>query len=410
MDFGDLQLFDGVTTYPAIVTMTKPEHGKELTGTLRFLKIEAPLPHDLTIHFAKRASRMPRSRLTGDSWQFEQDDRAALRVKIREGKKTLGEVYGPPLYGIKTGLNDAFIVGRETYHRLVNSDPKSADLLSPFLKGEDLKKWRIESQDLWLINIPRDKIDINAYPAICSHLLPFKDRLERRATKQRWFELQQAQLAYQSKFRQPKIMYGHFAAERLFSYDRDGFFPNDKGYAIPTDDLFLLALLNSSISWFHIAGLSPAVRGGFHEMRVQYLETMPIPEASVDARNKLAGLATRCQAMARDRYEIQSAVRQRIPDLCPAERQAKLSRKLEQWWTLDFAAFRAEIRRQFNVDIPVAERNEWESYLATRREELNQISKLIEGLESQIDQDVYALFNLTAEEVINLEASLKVTP
>lgn len=293
VDFGDFQLFKGVTTYPAIVTMAKPEKDASQEGSLHFLNIKPPLPQDLTIHFAKHAQPMARSRLGEESWQFESNELAALRQKIREGKPALGEVYGAPLYGIKTGLNDAFIVDRETRDRLIGDDPNSANLLVPFLKGEDLKKWRVESQDLWLINIPKNKIDIKDYPAVRNHLLPFRERLEKRATKQEWYELQQAQLAYQGKFANLKIIYGHFASERLFSMDRSGFFPNDKGYAIITEDAFLLSVLNSNIGWFHLAGLSPAVRGGFHEMRVQYVETTPIPVANDDEAKELGALVPR---------------------------------------------------------------------------------------------------------------------
>ena len=45
----------------------------------------------------------------------------------------------------------------------------------------------------WLIYIPKGRIAIDEYPAIRDHLLPYKDKLEKRATKQAWFELQQAQ-------------------------------------------------------------------------------------------------------------------------------------------------------------------------------------------------------------------------
>ncbi|UFE50048.1 hypothetical protein LOE37_23580 (plasmid) [Pseudosulfitobacter pseudonitzschiae] len=83
-----------------------------------------------------------------------------------------------------------------TKERLCAQDPKSADLLKPFLEGKDLKRWRAEPRGLWLIYIPKNRIDIDDYPAIRDWLLPFKDQLEKRATKQEWFELQQAQEAY----------------------------------------------------------------------------------------------------------------------------------------------------------------------------------------------------------------------
>ena len=142
---------------------------------------------------------MPRARLGSGSWRFEDDALARLRDKIANGRKTLGEVYGPPLHGIKTGLNEAFVIDTPTRDRLVKADPKSAELLKPFLRGENIKRWRVEPEGLWLINTPKGKVDIDAYPAIRDWLLPFKPELEKRATKQEWWELQQAQLAYQPR-------------------------------------------------------------------------------------------------------------------------------------------------------------------------------------------------------------------
>ena len=98
---------------------------------------------------------MPRARLTADSWRVEEDALAQLRDKIKTGRKTLGEVYGAPLYGIKTGLNEAFVIDTQTRDRLIARDPKSADLLKPFLRGEDVKRWRVEPEGLWLINTPK---------------------------------------------------------------------------------------------------------------------------------------------------------------------------------------------------------------------------------------------------------------
>ena len=157
------------------------------------------LPDDLGRAFAQGGRPMPRARLGSGSWRFEDDALAGLRDKIAKGRKTLGEVYGPPLYGIKTGFNEAFVIDRATRDQLVAADPRSAELLKPFLRGEDIKRWRVESEDLFLINTPKGKVDIARYPAIRDWLLPFKAELENRATKQEWWELQQAQLAYQPK-------------------------------------------------------------------------------------------------------------------------------------------------------------------------------------------------------------------
>ena len=80
------------------------------------------------------------------------------------------------------------------------------ELLKPFLRGENIKRWRVEPEGLWLINTPRGKVKIDEYPAIRDWLRPFRKELEKRATKQEWWELQQAQLAYQPRsLQRPKL-------------------------------------------------------------------------------------------------------------------------------------------------------------------------------------------------------------
>lgn len=399
IDFGDVQVFEGVTTYPAILTLRKGESGDE--GVLRFLGVTDKAPEDLGRDFARRATTMPRARLGKGSWQFEDDALAALRAKIVGGRKTLGEVYGAPLYGIKTGLNEAFVIDRATRDALVARDAKSADLLKPFLKGENIKRWRIESDDLYLINTPKGQVDIEAYPAVRDWLAPFRDALEKRATKQDWWELQQAQLAYQDRLAGAKISYPHFQNRRMFSAERSGAFSNDKSYFIAADDDGLLAYLNSSAAWFLLTSLSPAVQNGWHEMRVQYVEQLSVPE-SWDGR--LADLAKAATRAASDQLVVQRATCRRIQSDLGGGR--KLTRKLEAWHDLDFAAFRAEVKKVFGAEIPVKERGDWEAYLAENAAEVRRLSTEIAQAEREIDAIVYRLFDLTPDEITLLEASI----
>ena len=106
----------------------------------RTLRVDDILPNDIGAVFAEKSRSMPRARLGSGSWQLEDDTLAQLRDKISGGKTTLGEVYGAPLRGIVTGLNKAFIIDTATRDRLVKQDKKSADLLRPFLKGENIKR------------------------------------------------------------------------------------------------------------------------------------------------------------------------------------------------------------------------------------------------------------------------------
>lgn len=281
IDFGDVQIFEGVTTYPAILTGQKKQEIGAPAGELSFLNIGTALPPDLGREFAEKAAAMPRARLTAGSWQFEGDALAKLRDKIVKGRKTLGEVYGAPLYGIKTGLNEAFIIDKPTRDRLVKADPKSAELLKPFLKGENIKRWHVEPEGLWLINTPRGKVDIDAYPAIRDWLLPFKDRLEARATEQEWWELQQAQLAYQARLEAPKIAFPDMSQGPKFALDGSGSLCANTIYFIAFDSAALTAFLNSRCAWWHLFGETEALRGGTWRLRMfaDDVATVPIRKA-----------------------------------------------------------------------------------------------------------------------------------
>jgi hypothetical protein len=405
VDFGDLQIFEGVTTYPAIITLRKG--AAEDGGVVSFLKVEA-VPSDLGAEFAARSQSMPRVRLGAGSWQLENNALAKLRDKIVKGRQTLGEVYGAPFYGIKTGLNDAFVVNQETRDRLVQQDKNSAKLLKPFLRGENVKRWRVESQGLFLINAPKGKVAIDDYPAIRDWLLPFKSELEGRATKQAWFELQQAQLAYQASFSRDKIVYPIISQGPKFAPDSSGSFINDKTFMLPLH-AELLALLNSKLVWFILFGTASPLRGGQWrlELREQYVSVLPIPKFAPNVLRKLVQSADSAGAAAARRFRIQSDVEHRMrADLAPPER-AKLSRNLEEWWKLDFAGFRDEIKRVFRTDIAVKERDTWENYLDENAAEVRELSVEIKNTEREIDAIVYRLFDLTSEEIALLEGSLE---
>lgn len=405
VDFGDHQIFEGVTTYPAILTMRA---GAPLPGhDLQFWKIGEMPSGSFADAFADAAKPFPQEALGRGSWELEGDALRALRSKITAGKPTLKEVYGSPLYGIKTGLNEAFVIDTPTKERLCRDDPRSAELLKPFLEGKDLKRWRAESRGLWIIYIPKNRVRIDDYPAIRDWLLPFKDKLEKRATKQAWFELQQAQEAYSARISQPKISYPHFSSVQLFAFERSGAFSNDKSYFCPSADAFLLALLNSNCLWFILSNIAPAVRGGFHELRVQYVETLPIPPATDAVKADIGALATAAQTAAEKRYELQQAITRRIPDLAADPANAKLTAKLKEWWNLaDFAAFQKEVEKALKARIPLQERNDWENWITTSRAEIHGLTAEIARLEAEINAKVYALFDLTPDEITLLEANV----
>jgi hypothetical protein len=407
VDFGDLQVFEGVTTYPAIVTVRKGE-GEAAAGELRYLTVRE-LPEDLSKAFEEEARPMPRARLADSTWRFESDVLDAIRAKIASGRPTLAEVFGPPLYGIKTGLNDAFVLTREQRDGIVTRASRtpgdsSAELLKPFLIGENLKRWRVESDDLWLVYTPRNSIDIGDYPALREHLARYRQRLEARATKQNWWELQQAQANYAPAFSSPKVIYPHFNDKPNFSFETHGLYSNDKSYIIPAETPALAGFLNSKLCWFQICGLAPAVRGGFREARVQYVSAVFVPPKE-ELEQKLAALSSEAGEAAYLLKELVGETLHRLSDLDP---RIYSTVAMRQWPTFTFATLKATLAKRFKITIPVAERDDWEQWFEGKRVKAATLAGRIGEIEEEIDAHVYRLFDLTPTEIAAIEDALRV--
>jgi len=405
VDFGDHQIFEGVTTYPAILTMRAgaPAPGHEL----RFWTIDEMPADSFEDAFDDAAQAFPQEALGRGSWELEAPELQALRAKITAGKPTLKDVYGSPLYGIKTGLNEAFVIDTPTKERLCAADPRSAELLKPWLEGKDLKRWRAEPRGLWIIYIPKNRIKIDDYPAIRDWLLPFKGQLEKRATKQEWFELQQAQEAFAPAMEAAKIGYIDMAMSPSFSLQRNGEYYANTAYFLPTEDPFLLAVLNTPIGWYIWSGYAAMARGGVRRLFTQHIELTPIPSASASDKAQLGVMSKAAQAAAEKRYELQQSITRRIPDLAADPANAKLTNRLKEWWALpDFAAFQREVEKALKAHIPLKQRNEWEDEFTEARAGINALSAEISRLEKEINAKVYELFELTPAEIELLEANI----
>ncbi len=415
IDFGDVQIFEGVTTYPAIFILDKSSLNEE--HRIKFLKITENPNEDISKIYSEHAQQMPQSWLNNTQWNFQGEDSYNLLHKIQNGRKTLSQAYNSPQYGIKTGCNEAFVIDEILKNKLIEEDKKAETLIKPFLEGRDFKTWRLEQRGIYLILIPSgwtksqiktededtawNWLQLN-YSSIAAHLLKHKAKAKARYDQgDFWWELRSC--AYYQEFEKHKIIYGHFSPTALFSYDDKGFYSNDKSYIIPNSDNYLLGLLNSKLTWFYLKSICPFVRGGYYELRTQYTETVPIPEASEIQKKLVSAIAIKAQEAAETRYAIQEQIRNRILDLANEEWDGKLNTKLKEWWLLDFKTFRAEAKKVFKRDIPITERDDWQTYLNQKKQQVDLLTSTIQKLEDELNTEVYKLFNLTPEEIIFVE-------
>jgi hypothetical protein len=251
----------------------------------------------------------PQRSLRRDGWALERSEALALMEKLRCSGKPLGEYVGGRFYyGIKTGLNEAFVVDQATRDRLVAKDSRSAEIIKPWLGGRDIERWRVEWDNKYLIVIQnsRDRdahspwanakseskaktIFSKTYPAVYKHLRQYEARLKKRSDQGKfWWELRPCE--YYAEFSKPKIIYPDIAKEPEFAYDTTGAYGGNTTYILPTNELYLLGVLNSSVVEFFYNQISSTIRGDYLRFIATYMEQVPIPDAAPAQRAAIEAL------------------------------------------------------------------------------------------------------------------------
>jgi len=293
VDFGDLPVFREAVTYPMIVLTSKQqlEPGDAQPQQVKFTLLKQTHENDLAAAIEAGESSLPISALTGPQWSLGGTATQAIIEKMKAVSVPLGEYAGGKIYrGILTGYNEAFVIDRRTRDKLIAEDHKSAEIIKPFVVGEDIKRCRVEPEERYLI-FTRRGVDLNKYKAVGQHLLQYKTQLEpkpsdwddyaqgewpgRKLGPYKWYEIQDT-IGYYEEFEKPKIMWPVIAISNRFAPVEAGFYSNDKTFFIPTHDLYLLTMLNSSTTFLFLRSSLSLLRGGFFEYRAQTLIHAPI--------------------------------------------------------------------------------------------------------------------------------------
>ena len=295
IDFGDARLFENATTYTNILI---GKRGRNDEG----IKV-----WDLSRKFKKGVSLYSNLELNRDFISdFNLDSFLLVNRQSAQIKDRIEKI-GIPLkkwdiainYGIKTGFNDAFIIDEQIRSKLIREDPKTGEIIKPILRGRDIKKYKSDFANLWMIcTFPSLNIDIDSYPSIKSYLSSFQPKLNqtgeefvntiglkeksRKKTGNKWFETQD-QISYFEEFEKPKIVWAEIVYDAAFYFDDEGMYQEATGFLMTGESLkYLLALLNSRpVTHFYKKFYAGGdLRGGTFRYKKAFLENLPIPKVS----------------------------------------------------------------------------------------------------------------------------------
>jgi len=329
IDFGDASVFTAIA-YPSIIvakktreTRDKRKLGSVADGLARWDNVvpagvlvralnwdgTAPVEEFPEIVLRSGTPVVQRS-LKPDGWRLEGKSAMALLEKLRGAGTPLSvRVQGRFYNGVKSGQGQAFLVDEAKRSELLRADPEAGRILKPFLMGKDIKRWRVEPAGRWLLYIPwhfplhgdasitsasvgAERAFQRQHPAIYAHLMAFKDRLAARDTAEtgiryEWYVLARPRTEIQSAFEGTKIIYPDIYEHQSFAWDDSGAYAANTCYFISTSEKWLTGILNSAtVEWFY--GLvSNRLRGGYLRAFSDYVQQIPIPDASERSRKQI---------------------------------------------------------------------------------------------------------------------------
>lgn len=192
--------------------------------------------------------------------------------------RTLGEVVGTPVRGIVTGCNRAFVIDRARRDALLDRGV-APGWIRPFVKGRDLRPYRIEPIDRYVLMLGRG---CDPPAPIIEHLMPMRAELEpgtgRKPGSYKWYELQDP-IGALAASTQPRLFYQDIQTSPACALDTTGLVPDTTVWILPTGDPHILALLNSS--WYRAYAqqhFPPALNGAVRPKR-EYMMQLPIPDS-----------------------------------------------------------------------------------------------------------------------------------
>ncbi|MBE9509072.1 MAG: N-6 DNA methylase, partial [Chloroflexi bacterium] len=305
VDFGDAQVFEGATTYTCLLFLRKANNAK-----LHYALADAQIREGRVLVDAQLRKITARASTLGESpWSIAGERETRILDKLDSAGPRLGETTSGIYQGIRTSANDVYVLeqrgGRgdliHLYSRALDQEVEmERALLKPFLRGEQIKRYRLAQPSQCVIVpylvqgnqvrlVSEAEFEVK-YPKTWEYLLANRQALEDRERGRmrhgEWYAYIYPKNL--DKFSSAKILTPDIAPDAAYALDSAGEFYLVSGYGIslkPSEQYaypYVLGLLNSQVLDFYLKQVSTKLRGGFYRYFTQFLERLPIRRINFD--------------------------------------------------------------------------------------------------------------------------------
>ena len=144
IDFGDLQIFEGATTYPCIFIASNSKPLDQLNVSV------LPSANNIDFNNIVKSSEeiFNFSKFSNEAWVISSVKDKELLTRLKNTYLSLEQfVKGEANYGIKFGLTEAFLIDKVKRDELINKDPSSKEIIGLLARGRDITRYGIPNLD-----------------------------------------------------------------------------------------------------------------------------------------------------------------------------------------------------------------------------------------------------------------------
>jgi type II restriction/modification system DNA methylase subunit YeeA len=153
IDFGDIQVFEEATTYPCILNASKQSNNSNfISAAVKKLNYS----NGFSAYLKTISNEITVETLNDQTWVISSDSDQKLLSRIKNKCVSLAEyINGEAHYGIKTGLTEAFVISNKTYKEIISKDNRSSEIIDSFILGRNIKPYAIPEVENYLIKIEK---------------------------------------------------------------------------------------------------------------------------------------------------------------------------------------------------------------------------------------------------------------
>lgn len=404
INYGELRVFEDASTEPEITII---KNKKDINGFINYSIIKS-IYEAQNYHY--NLNQFKKENLESSIWRFTNNQINSILEKFKNTDITLNDyTNGGVYYGIKTGLNEAFIINSETYEDIIKKSPNSKTILRKMVEGDDFKRWSLNHSGRYMIASQYDLDLPKEYPEVFQFLLRFEEKLNKRQDKgKNFWNLRSCD--YYDQLEKPKLIYYHTAVSHNFYYDVEKYYISANCYFISNADQYLQCILNSKlfncVKKYLFPAFGDSENGGRTRLDSNKMINLPIKIIESNLKNQFIEKAKIISNQSRMLDDISIKFSKYFSGQFKLE---KLSGKLEKWYDVTFEEFIKEINKAIKAQkgTPLTKKDEfdWIDLFEENKQKANALQTQIATTDKAIDAMVYELYGLTQDEIGIVENS-----